>query len=517
MSIFMNNPLSLRIERTLVENADRVLMIDDGVSFTGQAILELSTQIARKVSEGSARRDSVGVLFPNGISQVVSMFGAILADRVPILLSPNTYLKKLDAIPLTQLFTFQEQILNGSARHIVRLNAKGEMASECFRPEGGVAVPEAHSRTGLVLYTSGSSGEAKGVEIPAEGILYLADILGKIFSLDAQTRSPITLPMPHTMCLNTHFFPTFFAGGVCDMVPTSFAMGSLFKHILRSHGSLVAATPEIITFLYEEKKRRNLPAAVLVRHVEMSGGMIHSREIERARELFPNATIHQCYGLTEATRLAMISSDHPEMLPEKKAYAPLPGVSFEARDSEGQRLSPGEYGEIYVKGPTVACAYRGFSAPLCDLDGYLKTGDWGELDAEGRVHLRGRKDGIVKINGKRLSAAEIELTALRLVPKTRAIKFLPTKTKDRERGLLFVETEEDGQIIPPDQIARIQRYIKEEVGIMIKVVHLKEFPRGDNGKVLTKSLLEIFEGASASHAAQAPKTDVGVDFREAML
>jgi acyl-CoA synthetase (AMP-forming)/AMP-acid ligase II len=126
--------------------------------------------------------------------------------------------------------------------------------------------------------------------------------------------------------------------------------------------------------------------------------------------MVPTAEFFVMYGQTEAT--ARISCLPPEYLNEKLGSAgrPLDNLDVQIVDEEGRELPPGQTGEIWVRGPSVCCGY--LDSPEESLrkfhDGWLKTGDLGELDEDGFILIRGRKSDFIKIRGIRVSLAEVE-------------------------------------------------------------------------------------------------------------
>ena len=139
--------------------------------------------------------------------------------------------------------------------------------------------------------------------------------------------------------------------------------------------------------------------------------------IDRALHLFPHTGFTNAYGLTETSstiallgpdehREAHRSSDQVVRNRLGSVGRPLPTVELEIRDEEGRRLSPGERGEIYVRGEQVSGEYRERSA--LDHEGWFPTRDAGWLDDEGFLFLAGRADDVIVRGGENISPGEIE-------------------------------------------------------------------------------------------------------------
>jgi acyl-coenzyme A synthetase/AMP-(fatty) acid ligase len=97
---------------------------------------------------------------------------------------------------------------------------------------------------------------------------------------------------------------------------------------------------------------------------------------------------------------------------------PLPGVEIQVASAAGAPLPVGQQGSVWVRSagvsadvvPPVRLRRRGDDIPIgrCSADGWLRTGDSGRLDQDGRLTLLGREDDLVKIDGRRVALGEVE-------------------------------------------------------------------------------------------------------------
>jgi malonyl-CoA/methylmalonyl-CoA synthetase len=129
--------------------------------------------------------------------------------------------------------------------------------------------------------------------------------------------------------------------------------------------------------------------------------------LEAFRERFGH-TILERYGMSETL---MLTSNLLEG--ERRAGTvgyPLPGVSVALRDSRGARVTLGEVGEVWVKGPTVCSGYwqNPDATAAAFRDGWFATGDLGQLDAGGCLTLRGRATELIISGGFNIYPREIE-------------------------------------------------------------------------------------------------------------
>ncbi len=220
------------------------------------------------------------------------------------------------------------------------------------------------------------------------------------------------------------------------------------------------------------------------------------------RELFPNATIHKGYGLTEAIRVTMISSQE-EKFHSTAVGKPLPFLELQIRNEQGEILGNGQYGEIHVKGDSVMLGLRSLTSPNSRLVGrkeYLPTGDLGMIDNEGYLHVSGRLDSLFKINGRRVSGVEIEKVALEAYEKFRFAKAILVSDEDRDRSriVLFIEVDRSCW---KNEALRLEAEVQDRLAQRMKllsvppkeIIFARNIPRTSNGKLNLPKLKQIWK------------------------
>ena len=126
-------------------------------------------------------------------------------------------------------------------------------------------------------------------------------------------------------------------------------------------------------------------------------------------ELLPQTRICHHYGLSEASRAAFLEY-HADRHKLDSIGRPSPNVEIAVRDAQGRDVPTGQRGELAVRGGMVMKEY--WRQP--DLtrrtlrDGWLYTGDWGSRDADGYLHLVGRRTDLVNVGGRKVSPEEVE-------------------------------------------------------------------------------------------------------------
>ena len=153
-----------------------------------------------------------------------------------------------------------------------------------------------------------------------------------------------------------------------------------------------------------------------LKYVTQAGGKLAPIFIDEFRNSHPEITFIVMYGQTEAT--ARLSYLPPELYEARKGSMGkgIPGVELRVINEKGEKIKPGEIGEVIAKGDNVMIGYfkdeEGTKNTI--RDGWLFTGDLGTVDKDGYIFLTARKKEIIKVGGKRISPKEIEAVILEL-------------------------------------------------------------------------------------------------------
>lgn len=259
----------------------------------------------------------------------------------------------------------------------------------------------------LLIYTSGSCGEPKGVLLTAEAVLAnLEAILGYLPVVE-HPRTAIVLPLAYSYALIGQALVTLRAGGTLLMLQDLGYTAMQLEAMARHGAQGLSAVPTSLRLLAEAASQRgeHPPFGYLA----SAGSALDASTLAAVQAAFPGVPVFNQYGLTEACpRVTAIASTDPAFARGTVGRA-LPGMHVVAVDEAGTVLPPGETGELRISSPSLMEGY------LDDPEGTervmgpegLLSGDLGHVDAEGYVFVTGRRDGLVKIGGERVSTDEV--------------------------------------------------------------------------------------------------------------
>jgi acyl-CoA synthetase (AMP-forming)/AMP-acid ligase II len=261
-----------------------------------------------------------------------------------------------------------------------------------------------------LMFTSGSTGEPKGVRVTHRNIeCNTRDIVGYL-GLTAADRALLVLPLHYCFglsVLHTHLL----VGGTVVFNNQFLYPETVLRDIAQYQCTGLAGVPSTYQILLRKSRFKSVPLPTL-RWLQQAGGRLPSPCIEELRAAQPQARCFTMYGQTEAT--ARLSYLPPERLADKLGSigTGLASTRLEVIKPEGQPVQPGsdEVGEIVAAGDNICDGYWNDAEETAKYfrDGKLFTGDLARVDAEGFIHIVDRERDMIKCGGNRVSPKEIE-------------------------------------------------------------------------------------------------------------
>lgn len=298
--------------------------------------------------------------------------------------------------------------------------------SEAFRDAGAAAPalapmrtpptdPEAGSRrarlraegAALVLRTSGTSGVPKGAVIGFDALLASADAQAALLGGDERDRWLLCMPLFHIGGLS---IPLRAARAGAEVVLHARFDAAAVARALDDEGiTRVSFVATMLARVIGARGDRRAPPGLAL--VLLGGGPAGEALLERAEALgYPVAPT---YGLTETASQA--ATRPPGRAPgpgvdRAGGLVPLPGVEIRVVDAQRRPVAAGVEGEIEVRGPIVMQGYLDdpVATAAAIVDGWLRTGDVGRLDARGALRVLDRRADLIVSGGENVYPAEIE-------------------------------------------------------------------------------------------------------------
>jgi D-alanine--poly(phosphoribitol) ligase subunit 1 len=354
-----------------------------------------------------------------------------------------------------------------------------------------------------ILFTSGSTGEPKGVVITLANLNHYLDWIRQAGAF--RDRSEILLNhAPFTFDLSVHDLYLGLGGGstIFSLTKEHITNMRLLFEALRGCGATAwMSTPSFAQMCMIERSFNASMLPDLTRFF-FCGETLAPEIASQLLERFPGATVWNTYGPTEATVAMTIVQITREVI---EKWNPLPvgrvmtGTRVVIRGEDGRAVPPGERGEIVIVGPNVSPGYLGrpdlTEKAFYETDGTraYRTGDWGR-DRDGLIFCEGRMDSQIKLHGYRIELGDLEAN-LRALPEIADAVVLPVRKGDKIDSLAaFVVLSGAKQGSDFEQSAKLKSHLGERLPVYMvprKFHFLDSFPMNANGKADRKKLAEM--------------------------
>jgi long-chain acyl-CoA synthetase len=415
-------------------NADVEAIIAGDERLTFRQLDEISDRLARGLVErGIGRGDRVGIAMRNCPAWVVSYMAAIKAGAIATLLNGWWQSEELEhALQLTE----PKLILADAPRakriaaactscavETIDIDRHAEDAFADFLGAGEVSLPEiAPDDDATILFTSGSTGEAKGAVSTHRAVTtgiyaYATSLMVLRGILESEGRPPLN-PLKTLVVV-----PFFHVTGEVPVLLNSFVIsrgmvlmpkwdaGEALRLIEKEKITYFVGVPTMSLELMNHPDRGNYDLSTLT-DIAAGGAPRPVAHVERLRRSFPAAQPALGYGLTETNAVGCGNFwDNYAAKPASTGRAQVPFVELAILGEGDTHVGPNQRGEIAIRSAANITGYwRNPEATAASFtaDGYLQTGDVGYVDEDGYLFIVDRKKDIIIRGGENISAAEVE-------------------------------------------------------------------------------------------------------------
>jgi long-chain acyl-CoA synthetase len=351
-------------------------------------------------------------------------------------------------------------------------------------------VPVDPNTDAALMFTSGTTSRPKAVRVTHGNIQ--ANTNSIVTYLDLRGDDRVLVILPFFYCYGASLLHTHLRRGGRVVLCNSFAFPETALDLLeREECTVLAGVPSSFQLLLRASTfaQRTLPS---LRLIQQAGGKLPPVLVEELLAAKPAAKLFVMYGQTEATaRLSYLPPDKLRVKPGSIGKG-IPGVELRVLNENGERVWPGERGEIYATGANISPGYykdpEGSAVKFTPYG--LRTGDLAVVDADGDIFIVDRRDDFIKSWGHRVSSQEVEAAALRM---KRLVSAAVIGVPDDEAGeavTLFVTARPGAEVTPDEVLAVCRQHLPKHM-VPRSVLVLDALPLTANGKIAKPRLREM--------------------------
>ncbi|MGJ6968544.1 amino acid adenylation domain-containing protein [Streptosporangium sp. G11] len=501
------------------ERPGRVAVVTEDGDVLTYADLAL---VARKVAallrrHGVREGDTVAITLPKGADQITAVLGVLAAGAAyapvgveqPAIRRGRIHAMAGAAVVLTDdAHTHLCADLPGVT--VLRLADAEEL------PPGPVAHPGADSAAYL-LFTSGSTGMPKGVEVSHRAIVNTIDAMGDQFGVGPGDRTLAISALDFDLATYDIFAPLSVGGQVVVVGQEHRRDAHHWAHLVREHDvSIIQCVPALLDLLMAAGQDTGLGDAL--RLVLLGGDWVGLDQPARLRALVPGCRFVALGGMTEAAVHSTVF-EVDEVDPSWKSIpygVPLRNMRARVVDGRGRDCPDQVPGELWIGGPSVATGYRGdperTASRFVEYDGerWYRSGDLARYRPDGVLEFLGRADHQVKIGGHRIELGEVEAVLEEHPDVLHAVATVLESPVRRLAAAVSPVSPAGGDSLDPDALRsraaeRLPAYMLPE-----HVLVMDAMPLTSNGKLDRTAVRRVLTASAREHpvAAEPPSGPV---------
>lgn len=496
--------------------ADHVVLRDDhGRSLTGAAYRDAAeTAAAGLASLGVGPGSRVSWQLPSTLESLVltgalARLGAVQNPVVPVLRAHDV------AFIAEQLGT--EHLLvpeewrgfdhGGMARaiaaergiHVVICDHATDPATvgDAMRLPAGDpgSLPPAPTENGerWVYYSSGTTAEPKGIRHTDFSVMASANAVMLGMAMNPDDVFPMAIPMAHIGGVG--MLTASLMSGMCIVVFDTWDPAITPERMATHRPTILgSAVPFFLAYIAAQQRHGAEPLFPALRS-GVAGGAPLPPEVNRAvRETLGIRGICNSWGLTEFPIVTSPAPDDPIEVLDTTVGFPGRGVRVRVVGADGEEMPTGEEGELRLKGPQCFAGYvdPALDAGAFDDEGWLRTGDLGTVDADGRVRVTGRLKDVIIRNAENVSALEVEDVLMRCPGVADVAVIGVPDPRTVERVCAVVVLQPGATVALDDVVAHCRGEGMTPFKIPERLEVVDAIPRNSMGKILKNELRARF-------------------------
>lgn len=345
-----------------------------------------------------------------------------------------------------------------------------------------------YSDTAIIMFTSGTTSQSKGVIIKNYNIMHAIISYQRILGITSDDISIIPIPIYHITGLVALLGLFLYAQGSLYLLKY-FDASRVLDCVEKNGITFIHASPTVFSMLLDISP--NYPHLSSLKSFACGSSNMPKEKLTQIHSWLPHTVFHTVYGLTETTSPATIYPDDASTsLNIGSSGIPIPGTLFRITDVNGNELPSYKVGEIHIKGSVVLDSYYKTQTAALQ-DDWLDTGDLGYFTPDGYLYVVDRKKDMINRGGEKIWSFDVE-NALYTIEGIReaAVVGIPDSVYGEVAAAAVrfapgVHMEE--KEIQKKLWAKLAKYM-----IPVRILEVTNIPLTQNSKVDKKAIKKLF-------------------------
>jgi len=526
--------------QSLERFADRPAFTSVGVSITYAEFGRLARAFGAWLHAAGIRKgDRVALMMPNCLQYPICLLGTLMAGAIVVNVNPlytarelahqirdsdaetivimenfahtlqkvlpRTGIRRILVTAMGDLLGPKGVLVNLMIRHVARLvpaySLPGAQRLRRALRAGGRR-PFTPAKVGpddiaFLQYTGGTTGTPKGAMLTqrnmAANMLQTQAWIGQQLERGKEVNLTL-LPLYHIFSLMVNCFVFIGIGGRSILIANPRDVPRVMKTIRDEPITSIVGLNTLFNSFMENEAFRAFDFSHL--KLTVAGGMATQKAIAERWRQITGRPITEGYGLTETAPVVStnpIDIAHPERVPFTGSVGlPLPSTDVRLRRVDGSWASPGESGEVCVRGPQVMKGYwqqPAETARVLDREGWLATGDIGVMDERGFLRLIDRAKDMILVSGFNVYPTEIE-DVIMLHPGVREVAALGVPDPVAGERVKVIVVPREPTLTEQDILDHSRQNLTGYKVPHVVELRAEELPKSNIGKLLRRALRE---------------------------
>lgn len=488
------------IEKYARHQPEELAATDGKEQVTYQELNRQANQLAHYIqSLGNKPEQPVGIYLEQSVRAIISMLGVLKtgSSYVPI---DTRYPRErvttiLEEAGISTVITQKEPGTNLAESPYTLINLDEDWRTIVQENEQNLENEVTSRALAYIIFTSGTTGKPKGVEIEHRSLHNLIAWHQQAFEVTADDRATLFASISFDASV-WELWPYLCSGASVHVVPTG--VQDSLEHLQQWLVESQITLSFLPTPLAEQVIKLPWPSELALRTLLTGGDRLH---------IYPPAslpfTLVNNYGPTEntvvATSCVVAPNADAKILPS--IGKPIANVEIHILDEQLKPVPPGTVGELYIAGTSLARGYR--NQPQLTTERFLphpssldpearlyKTGDLAHWNADGTLTFLGRNDQQVKIRGFRIELSEIQ-SRLGSHPGVQESSVIARAVSDEEKILVAFFVPKEGQAATVDALRTHLKAALPDYMLPAKFVQLEKLPLTVSGKIDYQQLASL--------------------------